>query len=85
MRSPVSTPSRRPKPLVAAVTTATADADSNANARWFYDGIRAQGVRWDVTALSYYCMWHGSLANLHRDIVDLRGRYGKPVVIAETA
>jgi arabinogalactan endo-1,4-beta-galactosidase len=25
----------------------TADADSDANARWFYDGIRAQGVQWD--------------------------------------
>ncbi len=30
----------------------TADADSMTNARWLYDGIRAQGVRWDVTALS---------------------------------
>ncbi|MFJ6167840.1 arabinogalactan endo-beta-1,4-galactanase [Micromonospora orduensis] len=63
----------------------TANADSNANARWFYDGIRAQGVQWDMTALSYYCMWHGSLANLYNNIVDLRGRYGKPVVIVETA
>ena len=63
----------------------TANADSNANARWFYDGIRAQGVQWDMTALSYYCMWHGSLANLYNNIVDLRNRYGKPVVIVETA
>ncbi|GAA0487170.1 arabinogalactan endo-beta-1,4-galactanase [Paractinoplanes deccanensis] len=63
----------------------TADADSMANARWFYDGIKAQGVTWDVTALSYYCMWHGSLANLYNVITDVRSRYGKPVVIAETA
>lgn len=63
----------------------TADADSDANARWFYDGIRAQGVVWDITALSYYCMWHGSLANLYNVITDVRARYGKPVVIAETA
>ncbi len=63
----------------------TADADSMANARWFYDGIRAQGVVWDVTALSYYCMWHGTLANLHNVITDVRTRYGRPVVIAETA
>jgi len=27
----------------------TADADSDANARWFYDGIKAQGVSWDIT------------------------------------
>lgn len=63
----------------------TANADSNANARWFYDGIRSQGVQWDITALSYYCVWHGTLANLYNNIADLRGRYGKPVVIAETA
>jgi arabinogalactan endo-1,4-beta-galactosidase len=63
----------------------TADADSDANARWFYDGIRAQGVTWDVTALSYYCMWHGTLANLYNVIADVKSRYGKPVVIAETA
>jgi arabinogalactan endo-1,4-beta-galactosidase len=63
----------------------TANADSGANARWFYDGIRAQGVAWDITALSYYCMWHGTLPNLSNVIADMRSRYGKPVVIAETA
>jgi arabinogalactan endo-1,4-beta-galactosidase len=63
----------------------TADADSDANARWFYDGITAQGVKWDITGLSYYCMWHGSLSNLSSVITDVRSRYGKPVVIAETA
>ncbi len=56
-----------------------------ANARGVYDGIRAQGVQWDVTALSYYCMWHGTLSNLYNVITDAKSRYGKPVVIAETA
>jgi arabinogalactan endo-1,4-beta-galactosidase len=63
----------------------TADADSDAHARWFYDGITAQGVTWDITGLSYYCFWHGSLSNLSSVITDVRSRYGKPVVIAETA
>jgi len=63
----------------------TADADSDAHARWFYDGIRAEGVRWDITGLSYYCMWHGTLANMTGVVSDLRTRYGKPVIIAETA
>jgi arabinogalactan endo-1,4-beta-galactosidase len=63
----------------------TADADSDSNARWFYDGIRAQGVTWDITGLSYYCMWHGSLSNMSSVVSDVRSRYGKPVVIAETA
>jgi arabinogalactan endo-1,4-beta-galactosidase len=63
----------------------TADADSQANARWFYDGITAKGVAWDITGLSYYCMWHGTLSNLSTVITDVRTRYGKPVVLAETA
>src|SRR3954468_17108130 len=63
----------------------TADADSDSNARWFYDGIRAQGVTWDITGLSYYCFWHGSLSILSSVITDVKSRYGKPVVIAETA
>jgi arabinogalactan endo-1,4-beta-galactosidase len=63
----------------------TANADSGTNARWFYDGIKAQGVNWDITGLSYYCMWHGTLANLYNVITDVRTRYGKPVVVAETA
>jgi arabinogalactan endo-1,4-beta-galactosidase len=63
----------------------TANADSDAHARWFYDGITAQRVSWDITGLSYYCFWHGSLSNLSSVITDVRSRYGKPVVIAETA
>lgn len=63
----------------------TADADSDAHARWFYDGIRAQGVQWDITGLSYYCYYHGSLSNMASVVSDVRTRYGKPVIIAETA
>ena len=50
----------------------TADADSDANARWFYDGIAAKGVQWDITGLSYYCFWHGSLSNLSSVITDVK-------------
>ncbi|BCY12663.1 glycosyl hydrolase 53 family protein [Actinoplanes sp. L3-i22] len=63
----------------------TADAGSIGAAHWFYDGIAAQGVKWDVTALSYYCMWHGDLTNLGSVLTDVQARYGKPAVIAETA
>ncbi|MFE2757807.1 arabinogalactan endo-beta-1,4-galactanase [Actinosynnema sp. NPDC059335] len=63
----------------------TANADSLDHARWFYDGIRSKGVAWDITALSYYCMWHGTLSNLYNVIADMRSRYGKDVVLAETA
>lgn len=63
----------------------TANADNLDHARWFYDGIRAQGVQWDVTGLSYYCYWHGTLANLWKVITDVKARYAKDVVIVETA
>ncbi len=64
----------------------TADADSDANARWFYDGIKAKGVSWDITGLSYYCMWHGTLSNMSSVVV----RHEVPLrqagaIIAETA
>jgi arabinogalactan endo-1,4-beta-galactosidase len=63
----------------------TANADSVSHERWFYDGIKAQGVSWDITALSYYCEWHGPLSNLYSTVSDARTRYGKPVVVVETA
>ncbi|MEV7738621.1 glycosyl hydrolase 53 family protein [Streptomyces sp. NPDC088921] len=63
----------------------TADADSDANARWFYDGIKAKGVNWDTTGLSYYCPWHGTIANMGSVVADMKSRYGKNVIIAETA
>ncbi|WP_433825501.1 glycoside hydrolase family 53 protein [Actinoplanes sp. CA-015351] len=63
----------------------TANAGNIDAAHWFYDGITAAGAKWDITALSYYCMWHGSLDNLATVITDVKSRYAKPVVIAETA
>jgi len=62
----------------------TANANSMSNARWFYDGIKAKGVSWDVTALSYYCYWHGSMSNMQSVVSDMKSRYGKSVVIVET-
>jgi arabinogalactan endo-1,4-beta-galactosidase len=53
--------------------------------RWLLDGLAARGVRWDVTGLSYYAMWHGDLAHLQRVLDDVATRYGRPVVIVETA
>jgi arabinogalactan endo-1,4-beta-galactosidase len=63
----------------------TADADSDAHARWFYDGIKAQGVNWDITGLSYYCYYHGPMSGMTSVVSDMTSRYGKPTIIAETA
>jgi arabinogalactan endo-1,4-beta-galactosidase len=58
---------------------------SNADARWWYDGMQAQGVSWDVTGLSYYCYWHGTIPAMQSNVSDIKSRYSKPVVIVETS
>ncbi len=62
-----------------------ANGGEDAQAEWFFDGIKAAGVSWDVTGLSYYSMWSGTMSGMTSTVSDMRSRYGKPVVIAETA
>ena len=57
----------------------------NGGSRWFYDHLVDFGVRWDVIGLSYYPFWHGPLDQMAANVADLQTRYGKPVVLAETA
>lgn len=57
----------------------------NTQARWFFDGLSAHEVLWDITALSYYCYWHGPLSAMQDNVKDLIIRYRKPVVLVETA
>ncbi|MFE9766610.1 arabinogalactan endo-beta-1,4-galactanase [Streptomyces sp. NPDC005808] len=51
----------------------------------FYDHLAAADIRFDVIALSYYPFWHGSLATLHTNLTNLVARYGKDVLVVETA
>jgi arabinogalactan endo-1,4-beta-galactosidase len=57
----------------------------NVMARWWYDGMQVEGVNWDVTGLSYYCYWHGTIEAMQRNVADMKARYNKPVVIVETS
>ncbi|MFO0830988.1 MAG: glycosyl hydrolase 53 family protein [Phycisphaerales bacterium] len=57
----------------------------NAGARWFYDNAVAQGMRFDTVGLSYYPWWHGGLAACVANVEDLRWRYGREVMVVETA
>ena len=57
----------------------------NGGTRWFFDHIAEQGVEFDVIGLSYYAMWHGPFAALSANLGDTVARYGKPVVVVETA
>ncbi|WP_223258158.1 glycoside hydrolase family 53 protein [Thermogemmatispora tikiterensis] len=57
----------------------------NAGSRYFFDHILAQGVDFDVIGLSYYPWWHGPLSALQANLNDLAPRYGKDLVVVETA
>ena len=62
-----------------------ANAGNWEGVREWFDHARAEGVEWDVTGLSYYSYWHGSLADMKATLAEVQQRYHKPVVIAETA
>ena len=57
----------------------------NGGTRWFYDHIAEQSVAFDVIGLSYYPFWHGPLTDLSANLADTATRYGKPLVVVETA
>ncbi|MBN1780169.1 glycosyl hydrolase 53 family protein [bacterium] len=57
----------------------------NAGSRWFFDHLIARSVAFDVIGLSFYPWWHGSLNDLRINLNDLAKRYGKDIVVVETA
>jgi arabinogalactan endo-1,4-beta-galactosidase len=57
----------------------------NATTRWFFDEMRSRNMNYDAIGLSYYPWWHGSLASMQSNINDVATRYGKRVMIVETA
>jgi len=56
---------------------------NNGAVRYFLDHILAEGVQFDVIGLSYYAMWHGSLADLQSNLNDLATRYDRDLVVVE--
>jgi len=59
-------------------------ADNSLN-RKFFDRIVSNNVPFDIIGLSYYPWWHGSLEDLFSNIADLSNRYGKDIIVMETA
>lgn len=57
----------------------------NASSVKFYDRFAALGVEFDMIGLSYYPWWHGTLEDLRANLNDLATRYGKEIVVVETA
>jgi arabinogalactan endo-1,4-beta-galactosidase len=62
-----------------------AEGGDNAGHRWWFDNAVSRGVPFDVIAVSHYVYWHGPLGSLQANLFDLSQRYGKPVMVPETA
>ncbi|MEO3817998.1 arabinogalactan endo-1,4-beta-galactosidase [Plantactinospora sp. B24E8] len=62
-----------------------AEGGNNSQHRWWFDQATSHGVPFDVIGVSHYLYWHGSLGSLQNNLNDLASRYGRPVVVAETA
>jgi arabinogalactan endo-1,4-beta-galactosidase len=62
-----------------------ANGGDNGLYRWWFDNITSRGVQFDVIGASYYSYWHGTLEALQFNLNDVSARYGKDVVVVETA
>jgi arabinogalactan endo-1,4-beta-galactosidase len=62
-----------------------AEGGNNSQHRWWFDQATSRGVPFDVIGVSHYIYWHGSVASLQSNLIDLAGRYGKPIAVVETA
>lgn len=62
-----------------------ANGGDNALYRAVFDSITKAKVDFDVIGLSFYTYWHGGVEDLKRNMEDLAKRYGKEMIVAETA
>uniref|UniRef100_UPI003F9B39FE glycosyl hydrolase 53 family protein n=1 Tax=Mycobacterium sp. TaxID=1785 RepID=UPI003F9B39FE len=51
----------------------------------YFDNLNAQGVPFDIIGESYYPFYQGSPASLSNCLNNAAARYGKPIIVAETA
>lgn len=54
--------------------------------RWFFDGVKAGGAKWDVIGMSHYPPvddWASYNTKISANMWDMVARYNKPVVVAE--
>ncbi len=53
--------------------------------RWYFDNIESRQVPFDYIGQSYYAWWHGSPESLQTCLSNAAVRYGRPIIVAETA
>jgi arabinogalactan endo-1,4-beta-galactosidase len=52
---------------------------------YFFDNLISSHVKFDIIGLSYYSAWHGSPAELYKNMCKLSKRYKKDLVVVETS
>lgn len=62
-----------------------ADGGDRGLYRFMFDELTKRSVDYDIIGLSFYPFWHGTVAQLADNMNTVSVRYGKPVVVLETA
>jgi len=62
-----------------------ADGGDHGLYRYMFDELTKRGTDYDVIGFSYYPYWHGPLDQLADNLNTVSVRYGRPVVVMETA
>lgn len=52
---------------------------------YYAEMLKQHNIDYDVFATSYYSFWHGSLDNLNSVLTEIKEKYGKQTLIAETS
>ena len=52
---------------------------------WFFNNLMSDEIDFDILGVSYYPMWHGTLADLNQNINELSNQFQKSVLVLETA
>ena len=60
---------------------------SGKNALWreWFDAAAERGMDFDIIGASYYPLWHGTLTQMRENFDDMISRYGRDIMIVETA
>jgi arabinogalactan endo-1,4-beta-galactosidase len=61
-----------------------AEGGNNSQHRWWFDQAVSRGVPFDLIGVSHYLYWHGSVASLRANLIDLAARYNRDILVAET-
>ena len=58
---------------------------NNKRTQWFFDNLNHNGVPYDIIGVSFYPWWHGTMDNLRENLRETVKKYGKDIMVVETA